>query len=418
MPNPLKIMIIGGGAAGFFAAIHNKKSNPNSTVIIIEKSNEVLSKVKVSGGGRCNVTHACFDPKSLCDAYPRGAKELLGPFHLFQPQDTMAWFESQGVPLKVESDKRVFPVSDSSQSIIDCLVNTIKHMDIKLWTRCQVTQLSKTKSDFCLTLSNGQTHLCQKLILATGSNRQGHDFAKNLGHTIEPPVPSLFTVKINDKPLQKLAGLSVSDTEVWLAGNKKSIQSGPLLLTHWGMSGPSIIKLSAWNAIPLHQANYQVTLCVNYLPSLDTHALKSALRSFQKQNPKKSPMTRSPFPEIPHRLWEYLANKAQILPSQIWANLSNKQFYALSQELSEGTYQVVGKGQFKEEFVTCGGVALKEINFKTMESRCCHGLHIVGELLNIDGITGGFNFQNAWTTGFISALRPADPPPSASPSPR
>jgi predicted Rossmann fold flavoprotein len=400
----MKIIIIGGGAAGFFSAIHNKESNPNCDVIIIEKSKQLLSKVAISGGGRCNVTHACFEPKRLCDHYPRGSKELRGPFHTFQPTDTMQWFESHGVPLKVESDNRVFPASNNSQSIIDCLLKKAQNLGIKIWTECTVSKIKKTEFNFELSFESGEIEICKKLVLATGSSRPGHSLAKSLGHTIIQPVPSLFTFKIHDHQLHKLSGLAIQHAEVWLEGKKKQSQTGPLLVTHWGMSGPSIIKLSAWNARNLHESKYQTTLIVNSLPSLKVYEITSKLTHFQQLNPKKLIINQSPFPEIPHRLWAYLVGRTKVTDDQCWNSLQSKKIESISQELSQGRYTITGKGQFKEEFVTCGGVSLKEINFKTMESTRCKGLHIIGELLDIDGITGGFNFQNAWTTGFISGL--------------
>ncbi|MBT5855200.1 NAD(P)/FAD-dependent oxidoreductase [bacterium] len=400
--NSHQIIIVGGGAAGFFSAIHNKKNNPDSTVIIIEKSPEVLAKVKVSGGGRCNVTHACFDPKTLCDFYPRGHKELRGPFHSFQPRDTMQWFESHGVHLKIESDNRVFPTSNTSQSIIDCLMSTAADLGVNLWTDCQVTQITKSDDTFSVSLTNGQDHICQKLVLATGSSRRGHTFAINLGHTIETPIPSLFTFKVDDTDLHERTGLSVENTITYLSIDKKRKQIGPLLVTHWGMSGPGIIKLSAWHAKALHQTDYQAMLTVNWLANYDTESIQTRLQQTQDQSPKKLCISRSPFPEIPRRLWEYLVYRAGIAENQTWNNLSNKHTNKLIHELSQGQFQIDGKTTFKEEFVTCGGVTLSEINFKTMESKVCKGLHIIGELLDIDGVTGGFNFQNTWTTGYLS----------------
>lgn len=394
----MKIGVIGGGAAGFFSAIHNKQKNPNSTVIILEKSADVLAKVKVSGGGRCNVTHACFDPRVLCEHYPRGARELRGPLTAFGPKDTMDWFEGRGVPLKIEADHRVFPQSNLSQDIIDCLIETATGLGIQIWTKCQVTGVSQEEDAFILSLADREPLVVQKLVLATGSSRAGYAIATDLGHTIVDPIPSLFTFKINDSNLHALSGLSVADTRVWLSGEKKQWQQGPLLITHWGMSGPGIIKLSAWRARELHKAKYCVSLVVNWLPNFDT----GALGEFQTENLKKNVMTQSPFSAIPLRLWKYLVEKAGLSGTVSWNQLTHKQLDALKQELTHSVYSVTGKGTFKEEFVTCGGVALAEINFKTMESKCCFGLHIVGELLDIDGVTGGFNFQNAWTTGFIS----------------
>jgi len=400
----MQTIVIGGGAAGFFSAIHTQINHPEGSVVIIEQSSQVLSKVKISGGGRCNVTHACFEPKGLAEHYPRGSKELLGPFHRFSPKDTMAWFESHGVPLKIESDNRVFPVSDASQDIIDCLVQTAARLGIKVWTGCRVANIAKEGPDFCITLADGNQHRCQKLILATGSNPGGYAFAQGFGHTLVKPIPSLFTVAIPDKALQALSGLSVKNAEVWLEGEKKQSQKGPLLVTHWGLSGPSIIKLSAWNAEVFHRLAYNVSLRVNWLPGLKPEALKSALIDMQAQNPKKRVGTQSPFAELPTRLWDYLVAKAGILEEHTWNGMGLKWLERLIQELSAGLYLVAGKGVFKDEFVTCGGVSLKEIDFKTMQSKKCEGLYIVGELLNIDGITGGFNFQNAWTTGYIAGL--------------
>lgn len=388
------IIIIGGGAAGFFSAIHNKKNNPRSKVIIIEKSPEVLSKVKISGGGRCNLTNACFDPKALTENYPRGAKELQGPMRTFGPKETIDWFESHGVPLKTEPDNRVFPVSNNSQSIIDCLSQTAQNLGIKLWTDCKVTKIAKSDQNFTLTLENKQTHTCQKLILATGSSRAGYEFAKALGHTIIPPIPSLFTFKINDSALHALSGLSVPKAQAWISGKKKQAQSGPILITHWGLSGPCIIKLSAWHARELHDQNYKTTLHINWLPEYSTDQLQKALQAI----PQKSP-----FPELPNRLWHYLLTKINITPTPPGNTPSKKHQNKLIQELQESHHRLTGQSKFKEEFVTCGGVPLKEINFKTMESKPCSNLHIIGELLNIDGITGGFNFQNAWTTAILSS---------------
>ncbi len=392
----MTIIIVGGGAAGFFSAIHNKQSHPDSQVIIIEKNANVLSKVKLSGGGRCNVTQACFDPKSLITGYPRGGKELLGPFYTFQPKQTMQWFEDHGVPLKIESDNRVFPVSNSSQSIIDCLMSTSIKLGIKIWTKCEVSQIVKEGNHFNLQLAGGQSTQCEKVVLATGSSRKGYEFASQLGHTIVTPIPSLFTFKINDPALHALSGVSVLDVETYLENRPKNRQQGTLLMTQWGMSGPCIIKLSAWNAEMLYDSNYQETLVVNWLPGQEVSHV------FQQQLHQKKVMTYSPFPQIPKRLWSYLVTKATIFPKQGWYNISDKQKEALSQTLQKSIFHIIGKSPFKEEFVTCGGVDLKEVNFKTMESKVCPGLYLIGELLNIDGVTGGYNFQNAWTTGFIS----------------
>ena len=401
-------MIIGGGAAGFFSAIHNKQNHPDCDVIIIEKSKDVLAKVNLSGGGRCNVTHACFDPNLLCNYYPRGAKEMRGPFFAFQPKDTMAWFESHGVPLKIEPDNRVFPVSNKAQSISRCLVETATQLGIKIWTECPVNSVIKEGSDFILLLENNQKHRCQKLVLATGSGRTGYKFAKQFGHTIVEPIPSLFTFKINDNALHTLRGLSVENTHVWIEGHKKQIQMGPTLITHWGVSGPAIIKLSAWQAKLFHGRQYQLSIKVNWLPHFKEKELKQYLIQFKTKAPKKCVITQCPFTEIATRLWGYLVLKSKSTNTTTWSSLSPKQIDLLIQELTHCHYEVTGKSPFKEEFVTCGGVSLKEVHFKTMESKVCGGLHIVGELLDIDGVTGGFNFQNAWTTGFLSGQSKKD----------
>jgi len=396
------IIIIGGGAAGFFSAIHNAKSNPGARVIIIEKSSQVLSKVLISGGGRCNVTHACFEPKELVKGYPRGYRELLGPFYAFQPRDTMDWFEEHGVPLKIESDNRVFPVSDSSKSIADCLSAVAADLGIQVWKGCAVNFIAKSDSGFTVTLANEDVHHCEKLVLATGSSRQGYDFARQLGHTIKTPVPSLFTFAIKDEDLREMSGLSVAKTSVSFVGKKEVAQYGPLLITHWGMSGPAVIKLSAWKARTLSETSYKATIQVNWLAG---HSLEDILLRFhkqQKKNTHKLLVTQSPFPEIPQRLWVYLVRKTGMLEPIIWDRCQPFQFDILIKELTQGLFEIDGKGVFKEEFVTCGGVDLKEVNFKTMESKICPGLFVVGETLDVDGVTGGFNFQNAWTTGMLS----------------
>jgi len=399
----MNIVIIGGGAAGFFSAIHNKNAYPKATVTILEKSAHVLSKVKISGGGRCNVTHACFDPRDLIQFYPRGGKELLGPFHQFNPRQTVDWFMQHGVRLKTEQDNRMFPVTNSSQTIIDCLVQKANTLKIRVKTHTHVTQIKRTPTGFELTLSEGNVIQCSKLILATGSSRQGHDFARQLGHTIHRPVPSLFTFNIKDSRLHQRKGLSVAHTHAWLKGQQKKFQQGPTLITHWGLSGPSIIKLSAWHARELHDTQYKGVLCINWLPDYPPNQLHQHLTSLQKKSPKKQCVTQSPFSEIPLRLWTYILMKSDIPEQQTWGSLQQKAIHRLIKQLQCMEFEINGKGQFKEEFVTCGGVTLNEINFKTMESKRCPGLHLIGELLDIDGVTGGFNFQNAWTTGYLSS---------------
>jgi predicted Rossmann fold flavoprotein len=405
----MHVIVIGGGAAGFFSAIHHQEAHPKDTVVIIEKSNDLLTKVKLSGGGRCNVTHACFDTNELCRFYPRGAKELRGPFHHFQPRDTMAWFESRGVKLKIEEDNRVFPVSDNAHDISDCLLNEAKKQGISVWIDRPIQHINKTSNgSFLVTLRSGKQYTCDKLVLATGSNRQGYSFAASLGHTIISPLPSLFTFKISDSKLHQLAGVSVDYVHIRLDIGTKNSSTGPLLITHWGFSGPAIIKASAWQAIALHNRNYQCPLAIHWLPHLSLPDMQHTLTTTIQERPKQRIHTNSPFSELPHRLWNYLLGRWQLPLPDRWNHLTTRQINQLCDRLSNDTFEISGKGTFKDEFVTCGGVDLSEIDFANMQSTLCPNLHIVGELLNIDGITGGFNFQSAWTTGMISSNSPAN----------
>ena len=398
-----KIIIIGAGAAGCFAAIHNKLTNPTASVTILEKSRSILNKVKISGGGRCNVTHACFEPKDLIEYYPRGKKELLSCFTKFQPLDTIQWFETEGVPLKTEKDGRIFPKSNSSQTIIDCLLNKIKQLGIHIQTHVSIETIKKVNDHFVIDIHQKPQLICDKLILATGSNPFGYKVAQELGHTIEKPIPSLFTFKINDPLLTQLNGASVANTICTLNKTKKFSQTGPVLITHWGLSGPAIIKSSAVHAKLLHENNYQLPLSINWLPEKTTEDISTTLKKTQLNHPKKQLQTQTPFTEIPLRLWQFLIKKCNIQPNQTWQSLSIKQCQLIAERFTNTTFQLSGKGVFKEEFVTCGGVTLNEINFSNMESKICKNLHVIGELLNIDGLTGGFNFQNAWTTSFLSS---------------
>lgn len=388
-------VIIGGGASGFFSAIHNKIKFPSIPVIIIEKNADVLQKVLISGGGRCNVTHACFDPKALIQFYPRGSRELIGPFHVFQPQDTMNWFESHGVPLKIESDNRVFPNSNTSQSIYDCLVKTAQSLGIKIWTRCTVRTIIKPNDQFQLHLSNHQTLIAQKLVLATGSSRYGYQLAETFGHTICTPHPSLFAFRIPDPQLHRLSGISVNRVKIRLTSNPVRDQSGPILITKTGISGPAVITLSAWSAMDLASCNYHANILINWCAGIsEIEPVLSHLKTLKH----------TPFSHLPNRLWQYLLHRADISLMQDPNTLSKVMFNRLHAILTQCPFTITGKSPFKDEFVTCGGIQLNEVNFKTMESKRCAGLYMVGEILNIDGVTGGFNFQNAWTTGFISGL--------------
>ena len=395
-----KIIIIGGGAAGFFTAINAKENNPDLEITILEKGKEVLQKVKVSGGGRCNVTHACFDPKELCEFYPRGKKELLGPFHQFMTGDTFEWFENRGVPLKIENDNRVFPEANTSQAIIDCFQNAVDNLGITLLKNCGVHAVCQQKDQWVVNTKDHQ-FIADAVVVAAGSSNKIWELVKSLDHTIVPPVPSLFTFNIKDKRIVDLLGISVPNATVAIVGTKLE-SSGPLLITHWGMSGPAVLKLSAFGARILAEKNYQYNVEVNWL-SRPTDKVLNVLLNLKKKQPKKQVYLKSPFSDIPRRLWERLVAASDIVETLKWADLSNVQLEKLANQLTKGLYNANGKSTFKEEFVTAGGIDLKEINFKRFESRKHNNLFFVGEILNIDAVTGGFNFQNAWTGGFIAA---------------
>ncbi|MDX5583883.1 MAG: NAD(P)/FAD-dependent oxidoreductase, partial [Aureibaculum sp.] len=383
-----KVAIIGGGAAGFFAAITIAETNPNLEVVILEKGNKVLQKVKVSGGGRCNVTHACFDPKELTSFYPRGNKELLGPFHQFMTGDTMEWFENRGVELKIESDNRVFPFSDSSQTIIDCLLNSAEKAGVILKLNQKVESISKTNEQYKITTSSDE-FIANKLVIAAGSNTKFWDMLTKLEHTIIPPVPSLFTFKINDKRIKDISGVSVSNATVSIV-NSSFESNGPLLITHWGISGPAVLKLSAFGARLLAEKNYQYNVIVNWISKSFLEVFEK-LKNIKKENHKKQVGLRSVFKKIPKRLWENLVIVSEISLEQRWADLSNKQLENLANQLTKSVFNANGKTTFKEEFVTSGGIDLKEINFKRFESKLHKNLFFAGEVLNIDAVTGGFN---------------------------
>lgn len=393
------IIIVGAGAAGFFTAINCVEKNPNLKVAILERGAEVLNKVRISGGGRCNVTHACFEPNELVKFYPRGEKELRGPFHQFCSGDTVEWFEKHGIELKIEADGRMFPVSNSSQTIIDCFLEATKKLKIDILTHQSVQSIFKTANYWKIETPNEQFS-AQKLILATGSNPKIWEMLQTFGHLVVNPVPSLFTFNIKDARIKELPGVA---TQVSIKVKDTKLSSnGPLLITHWGMSGPAILKLSAWGARILHDKNYQFTIFVNWLNDLDTEDVEKTLKELKLEHAKKAVSKKSPF-EITNRLWESLVLASGIEAETKWADLSKIQLQNLSEQLTNGVFQVNGKSTFKEEFVTAGGIDLKEINFKTMESKLHENLYFAGEIINIDAITGGFNFQNAWTSGFIVA---------------
>lgn len=394
------IVVIGGGAAGFFGAVTCAEANPSAKVILLEKNNALLSKVRVSGGGRCNVTHACFNPKELVENYPRGHKELLAPFYRFQPKDTIAWFEKRGVPLKTEADGRMFPITDSSETIIECLRQEAAKTGVEIRCLQKIEKIEKHDQHFEIFFVNGEKLACSSLLLATGSNKEGHQLAESLGHSLIESVPSLFTFNIPNSPLKDLAGISVNPAVVHLEGVKLQ-QQGPLLITHWGFSGPAVLKLSAWEARRLHGLDYQANLLINWIPEYTQNDLFSHFLKIKDENPHQN-ISNTNFPSIPKQLWKSLLIRSDIDPQKKMRELSNKMLHQLAKMLQNDSYKINGKTTYKQEFVTCGGIPLNEVNFKTMESRKTPGLYFAGEILDIDAVTGGFNFQNAWTTGWIA----------------
>ena len=393
------IIVVGGGAAGFFTAINIVENNPKLKVAILERGQEVLTKVRISGGGRCNVTHACFVPHDLVKFYPRGEKELRGPFHQFCSGDTIDWFQKRGVELKIEDDGRMFPISNSSQTIIDCFLEASKKLGIDILIGQSVQSLFKSE-DYWKVETNHETFACKNLIMTTGSNPKIWEMLQNLGHKVIEPVPSLFTFNIKDARIKDLMGLSALATVK--VKNSKLEASGPLLITHWGMSGPGILRLSAWGAIELAEKKYQFAILVNWLNDKTFEETATILRELKLEHSKKAVSKKSPF-DFPNRLWENIVSASQIDAETKWSDLNKNQLTNLTNQLTNAEFQVNGKSTFKEEFVTAGGIDLKEINFKTMESKILPNLYFAGEIVNIDAITGGFNFQNAWTSGFIVA---------------
>lgn len=416
------VIIIGGGAAGFYAAIHIAEANPQLKVAILERGKNVLSKVKVSGGGRCNVTHAEFDPSELVKNYPRGEKELLGPFHTHCTGDVVAFFEERGVNLKIEADGRMFPVSNSSQTIIDCFLSEINRLGIKLLKHSTVTNIESITVEgetVWQITSIKNTYLSKKLLVAAGSNPKIWNMLKGLGHTIEQAVPSLFTFNIKDERISAVPGLSTNARVEVLA--KKTFNSkitiklsskvaeeplltseGPLLITHWGMSGPAILKLSAWGAKILNERGYKFSIRVNWVPDYHEGSVINLLMQIKDVEAKKT-VLRTKAVDIPRRLWTKLVRASGISEDMKWADTTKQQLQNLRDQLTKCIFKVDGKSTFKEEFVTAGGVALKEINFKTFESKVCPNLFFAGEVIDVDAITGGFNFQNAWTGAYIAA---------------
>ena len=393
------VLVVGGGAAGFFAAINTAERNPGLSVAILERGTSVLNKVKVSGGGRCNVTHAEFIPNELASYYPRGQKELKGPFHSFMTGDTMAWFESRGVPLKIEDDGRVFPVSNSSQTIIDCFLKQSQKYDIKLKKNHAVRSIGQTGDSWAVETTK-EVFYCKKLMIATGSNPKIWQMLQSLGHNISPAVPSLFTFDIDDLRLKDIPGVVAKDVAVEVMGTSLHSE-GPLLITHSGLSAPSILKLSAFGAIELAQLNYKFEIKINFIQQDAASCLEVLMKN--KLELSKKLVRNTPLFELPKRLWVKLVQASAIADELRWADLNKLQLQSLSKQLTKAVFQVHGKSTFKEEFVTAGGIDLKEINFKTYESKLFKNLFFAGEIINVDGVTGGFNFQNAWTGAYLAA---------------
>lgn len=422
------VLIIGGGAAGFFAAIRCAELHPDLKIVLLERGKKTLQKVKISGGGRCNVTHACWTPRELSKHYPRGEKALLGPFTRFCTGDTVEWYEQRGVNLKTEADNRMFPTTDDSQTIINCLWQQVQKYHIEVRTQQNVNSLLAPTDDTAhwIVQTSDQTYHADKVMMATGSNPRMWELLAGLGHKIVEPVPSLFTFNIKDERIADLAGLSARKAQVKVSGTKLSA-TGPLLITHWGMSGPGILKLSAWGARILAEKKYQFEIKVNWLYQLtpDEYGqwdlpnnfppayqqyiesgvhfenVRALLQQWKLDAAKKQISTQNVL-GLPNRLWKKLCEAAAISPTLKWADANKKQINKLALELTEGSFQVHGKSTFKDEFVTAGGVALKEVNFKRFESKLLPNLFFAGEVLNIDAITGGFNFQAAWTGGWIA----------------
>lgn len=397
-----RVAIIGGGASGFFSAITCAETNAALEITIFEKNTKFLSKVKVSGGGRCNVTNACFEPAALLRNYPRGGNFLKKVFSQFSTTDTVSWFEERGVKLKREADNRMFPDTDDSQTIIDCLRKESSRLGVISLTNAGISELKPVGNQFHLTINRQETEVFDYVIITTGGHNmiQGYQWLSFTGHTIIPPVPSLFTFNVPDFDMIGLAGVSVPSAIVKIKQSKLAF-TGPLLVTHWGFSGPAVLKLSAWAAQELHGRNYATEFSIQWVSEFGEEACREQLNQFKNSNPKKIVIGHAALP-IPSRLWEYLCQRAGIDHEIRWLDLPKKQLNKLIEELVRSAFQMKGKTTFKEEFVTCGGIETEEINPLTMESKLVKGLYFAGEIINVDGVTGGFNFQNAWSTGFIA----------------
>lgn len=398
---PKNVCVIGGGAAGFFFALNCAEKNPGYRITILERSDKLLEKVRISGGGRCNLTNACFDPALLVKNYPRGNRELLGAFHRFMPADTISWFEDRAVPLKTEPDGRMFPESDEAESVASCLLQGARERGIRICTKQEVDRLNYSSGYWQISTADGQDYTADIVFVATGSALRMWDMLKRLGYRIAPPVPSLFTFTIKDPRLKGLQGISVENANIGISGTKL-IQSGPLLITHWGLSGPAVLKLSAWGARLLHGRKYKFEINVNWVGGKTPAEIESRLKSRKVEAARKQ-LISNPEEGIPARLWESLCQHAGIPETMKWADLPAKTLEKLALLLSNSIFQVEGKSTFKEEFVTCGGVELDQVDFRTFQSRLHPGLYFGGEVLDIDAVTGGFNFQAAWTSAWVAA---------------
>lgn len=410
------IAIIGGGAAGFFSAISAaqlaRQKGLSLDIRILESTKQYLKKVKISGGGRCNVTHHCFDVKMFCQNYPRGSRELLSPMQKFQAKDTVEWFRKAGVHLVAEEDGRMFPDTNSSQTIIDCYLELADKFQIKLISDSPVTAIEASAShQLKLHLRGKELFTADAVLVATGSASSGYRLAESLGHTVTELAPSLFSFKIKDPLITGLQGLSFSDAalKLTLPGKKVFKQTGPILITHWGLSGPAILKLSAWAAREMKRANYNGTLTVNWMGTENLGDVQNSLKCMKEENSKS--YLKNIYPEnLPKRFWLNLLDKHSIDSDKQWSRISNKEITSMSHALVATQLNISGQNRFKDEFVECGGVTLSEVDFKTMQSKVCPGLYFAGEILDVDGITGGFNFQHAWTTAWIAAQHMVNPP--------
>lgn len=406
------LVVIGGGAAGFFCAVNAARLNPSLSVTIIEKSNKLLSKVKVSGGGRCNTTHACFEIPELVKKYPRGQNFIKKTFHWFNTNDTITWFAEKGVELKTEADGRMFPITNTSQTIIDCLLKEADKYGVEIIMQSEVKSLTSGVSGFLIRTSDSRLLTPDYVCIACGGYPKSSmfDWLRALGHSMEEPVPSLFTFNIPGNKITELMGLSVEQAIVKISGTKL-VEEGPLLITHWGMSGPAVLRLSAWGARQLSVVNYHFTILVNWLPDYQEADLRIAWPSFREEYAAQKTGHKNPF-GLPARLWLYLLSCSDINPDIRWAEIPSKAQNKLIRNLTAQEFEVKGKTTFKEEFVTCGGVKLSEIDPNTMQSRIKSGIFFEGEVMDVDGVTGGFNFQHAWTSGWIAAKAIAGSPGS------